>query len=165
MGDDQLSQLPASAPASIGAAFAHINAVTHPTLDDMKLMVFLEASGQSGYYALAEGAPNAEVADLLKANGREEMAHAMRVSKAIKLIHGEDFPPPTVEQNPYAGGPARPVTAELLQGLVNAEDHGCELYLAWADNTAIPEAADLFRQNAREETRHGERAAKAITLL
>ena len=40
-----MSQLPSSAPRNAGEAFAHINAVTKPTLDDLKLMVFLEASG------------------------------------------------------------------------------------------------------------------------
>ncbi len=160
-----MSKLPDSAPASIGEAFKHINAVTHPTLDDMKLMVFLEASGQSGYYALAEGAPNAEVAELLRANGREELDHAERVAQAIKLLHGLDYPPPTVAENPYAGGPGAPVTRELLEGVVRGEDNGCALYLAWADNTPNPDAAQLFRLNAAEETLHSQRAAKAITLL
>jgi len=160
-----MSRLPDSAPASIGEAFKHINAVTHPTLDDMKLMVFLEASGQSGYQALADGAPNAEVAALLSANGREELDHALRVSEAIRLLHGVDFPPPTVDENPYAGGPGAPVTRALLEGVVRGEDNGCALYLAWADNTPNPEAARLFRLNAAEETLHGQRAAKAITLL
>ena len=160
-----MSQLPPNAPATTGAAFAHINAVTAPTLDDLKLMVFLEASGQTGYFALAEGAPNSEVADLLKANGREEMAHALRVCKAIRLIYGEEFSPPTADQNPYANNKARPVTRDLLQSLVQAEDNGCDLYHLWAGATANEEAADLFRQNAREETRHGERAASAMALL
>ena len=160
-----MSKLPDSAPATIGEAFKHINAVTHPTLDDMKLMVFLEASGQSGYYALAEGAPNAEVAELLRANGREEMDHARRVSQAIKVLYGIDFEPPTPEQNPYAGGPAAPVTAELLQGIVRGEDNGCALYLTWAEHTADPAAAELFRLNAHEETLHGQRAARALALI
>jgi rubrerythrin len=160
-----MSQLPDTAPATIGEAFKHINAVTHPTLDDLKLMVFLEASGQSSYHALADGAPNAAIADLLRANGREELDHAQRVSQAIKLLHGIDFPPPTVDQNPYAGGPAAPVTRALLEGVVRGEDNGCALYLAWAGNTADPDAAELFRLNAVEETLHGQRAAQAIALL
>ena len=160
-----MSKLADSAPASIGEAFKHINAVTHPTLDDLKVMVFLEASGQSGYYALAEGAPNAEVAELLRANGREELDHAQRVTQAIKLLHDIDFPAPPAEDNPYAGGPAAPVTRALLESVVRGEDNGCALYLTWADNTPHPEAAHLFRLNAAEETLHGQRAAKAITLL
>ncbi len=160
-----MSQLPATAPATIGEAFKHINAVTHPTLDDLKLMVFLEASGQSSYLALAEGAPKAGIAELLRANGREEMDHAQRVSQAIRLLHGVEFPPPTAEQNPYAGGPAAPVTRALLEGVVRGEDNGCALYMTWADNTDHAEAAELFRLNAVEETLHGQRAAEAITLL
>ncbi|HTP78656.1 MAG TPA: hypothetical protein VMJ73_16960, partial [Rhizomicrobium sp.] len=62
-------------PASSGEAFRHINAVTSPTIDDLKLMVYLEASGQVGYGDLAASA-NAAVAELLNANGREEVAHA-----------------------------------------------------------------------------------------
>jgi rubrerythrin len=160
-----MTKLPDTAPASIGDAFKHINAVTHPTLDDMKLMVFLEASGQSSYYALADRAPNAQVGELLRANGAEELDHAERVCQAIKLLHGVDFRPPTVDENPYAGGPGAAVTRELLEGVVRGEDNGCALYQAWADNTANPDAAQLFRLNAVEETLHGQRAAKAITLL
>jgi len=98
-----MSQLPASAPEKAGEAFAHINAVISPTLDDLKLMVFLEASGLAAYYELAESAPNAEVRSLLEANGREELAHAHRVSKVIKILSGEDFPPPNAEDNRYVG--------------------------------------------------------------
>ena len=43
-------------PESAGEAFKHINAVTAPTLDDLKLMVYLEASGEIGYGDLARGA-------------------------------------------------------------------------------------------------------------
>src|SRR5471032_768204 len=76
---------PAFLPASAGEAFRHINAVTAPTIDDLKLMVYLEASGEVGYGDLADGAPEA-VAKLLNANGREEVAHAHRVAKAIRLL-------------------------------------------------------------------------------
>ena len=74
---------PSYMPESAGEAFKHINAVTAPTLDDLKLMVYLEASGQVGYGDLANAAPNESVAKLLNANGREEVAHAHRVAKAI----------------------------------------------------------------------------------
>ena len=37
--------IPAGAPATIGEAFAHINAVTAPSIDDLKVMVLLEAAG------------------------------------------------------------------------------------------------------------------------
>ena len=55
-----MSKLPASAPDTAGAAFAHINGVVSPTIDDLKLMVFLEASGLAAYEEMAQSAPNAE---------------------------------------------------------------------------------------------------------
>ena len=48
---------PTFLPQSAGEAFKHINAVTAPTIDDLKLMVYLEASGQVGYGDLADSAP------------------------------------------------------------------------------------------------------------
>ncbi len=160
-----MSQLPASAPASTGEAFAHINAVTDPTIDDLKLMVFLEASGQSAYFEMARSAPNPEIARLLEANGREEMAHAHRVAKVIKLLSGEDFATPAEADNRYAVASGRKVDRALLEMLVGAENNGCALYETWASHTADAQAAALLRQNGQEETRHAERAAQALTLL
>ena len=160
-----MSQLPASAPEKAGDAFAHINAVVSPTIDDLKMMVFLEASGLTAYYDLAKGAPNDEVRGLLEANGREEMAHAHRVAKVIKILSGEDFPPPSAEENPYVSSMSRPLDVDLMNFLVAAEDNGNALYQAWADNIGNAEAADLLRQNGKEELRHGERAKQAAQLL
>jgi rubrerythrin len=160
-----MAQLPAIAPANAGEAFALINAVAEPTIDHLKLMVYLEASGQTAYFDLAETAPNAAVADLLKANGREEMAHAHRVSKVIKLLSGEDFPPPAAADNRYATPSGRKVDRAMLQMLVAAENGGNDLYETWASNTAHPEAAALLRQNGKEEVRHADRAAKAAELF
>jgi rubrerythrin len=160
-----MSQLPAGAPANPGEAFARINAVTAPTIDDFKLMVFLEASAQSSYFELAESAPSAAIADLLRANGREEMAHAHRVAKVIKLLTGEDFPPPSAEQNPYVVATGRKVDRGVLEMLVGAENNGNTLYETWASATPNAEAAEMLRQNGREEIRHGERASQALTLM
>jgi rubrerythrin len=160
-----MSQLPPGAPVTPRDAYAHINAVTHPTLDDLKLMVFLEAAGEATYANLAKAAPNAEVAALLQANGREEVDHALRVCAVIKRLHGVDFAPPSVEENPLAGGAAGPITAELLEGIVRGENNGCALYLTWAANTADPEAAALLTRNAHEETLHGARAEEAMALI
>jgi rubrerythrin len=160
-----MSQLPASAPEKAGEAFAHINAVVSPTLDDLKLMVFLEASGLAAYQDLARSAPNAEVRDLLEANGREELAHAHRVAEVIKILSGEDFPPPRPEDNRYVGPVTRPLDRALLNGLVTAEDNGEALYRTWAENIGNAEAAALLLQNGKEELRHGERAKQAAELL
>ena len=160
-----MNQLPASAPDSVGAAFAHINAVVSPTIDDLKLMVFLEASGLTAYEDLAASAPNAAVSDLLRANAREELAHAHRVAKVIKRLTGEDFPPPPAEANPYAKASGRKVDRQLLESLVAAETNGNDLYETWASHTPDAEAAALLRQNGKEEVLHAQRAAEAITLL
>ena len=160
-----MNRLPANAPDNTGAAFAHINAVTAPTIDDLKLMVYLEASGLTAYEELAASAPNAAIAELLRANGREEMAHAHRLSKVIKQLTGEDFPPPDAAENPYAGPSGRGVDRAMLEFLVQAENNGNDLYETWALNTADATVAALLRQNGKEEIRHGERAAEAIALL
>ncbi len=160
-----MSQLPASAPDTAGAAFAHINAVVSPTIDDLKLMVFLEASGQTAYEELARTAPNPRISSLLAANGREELAHAHRVSKVIKQLTGEDFPPPAPEANPYARPSGRSVDRQMLNQLVIAEDNGATLYETWANHIGDPAAARWLRQNGEEETLHGQRAAQAIAFL
>ena len=160
-----MAKPPSYMPDSAGEAFKHINAVTAPTIDDLKLMVYLEASGQVGYGDLANGAPNEAVAKLLNANGREEVAHAHRVAKAIRVIYGEDFPVPEPKDNPYAKSSPRRLDRTILEGLVKAENNGKVLYDTWADNTANSEAAELFRQNGIEEAKHGARAQEAIALL
>jgi rubrerythrin len=160
-----MSQLPASAPEKAGEAFAHINGVTSPTIDDLKMMVFLEASGLAAYNELARAAPNDAVRGLLEANGREELAHAHRVAKVIKILSGEDFPPPAPQDNRYVGPIGRPLDRDLLTYLVTAEDNGEALYQTWAQNIGNAEAAALLRQNGQEELRHGERARQAAQLL
>jgi len=160
-----MSQLPASAPEGVGEAFAHLNAVTTPSVDDLKMMVFLEASGQVAYAELAQSADNAEVRKLLEANGREEMAHAHRVAKVIKLLSGEAFDVPAAADNRYAKPSGRKVDRAVLEMLVAAETNGRNLYDVWADNLVNAEAAELLRQNGLEETRHGDRAQKALELL
>ena len=156
---------PSYMPKSAGEAFKHINAVTAPTIDDLKLMVYLEASGQVGYGDLANSAPNETIASLLNANGREEVAHAHRVAKAIRAIYGEEFAVPAPAENPYAKSTPRKLDRAILEGLVKAENNGKTLYDTWADNTANQEAAALFRQNGIEEAKHGARAQEAIALL
>ncbi len=159
--------LPAGAPATIGEAFAHINAVTAPTLDDLKVMVLLEAAGLDMYRGMVPGTGNAEVAALFEHNGREEMAHAHRVSKAIRAIGGEDYPPPSSADNPYLAGPipSAPITAEALRGLAQGEFAGEGLYERWAANCGNDEAARLFRLNGGEERDHGDRLIAAAALL
>jgi len=151
--------LPAGAPTTIGAAFAHINSVTAPTVNDLKMMVLLEAAGLALYEGLATGTENTAVAGLLRHNGREELAHAHRVAKAIQSISGEEFLPPSAEDNPYLADamPKMPVTAASLKGLAQGE--------CWASNIGNEEAARQFRLNGKEEADHGNRLLEAAGLL
>jgi hypothetical protein len=160
-------ELPAGAPATIGEAFAHINRLDSPGIDDLKVMVLLEAAGLELYRGMMPGTDNAEVAALLDHNGREELAHAHRVAKAILAISGEEFPPPAAADNPYLAGPipSAPVTAGALRGLSQGEFGGEALYERWAANCDNAEAARLFRLNGGEEREHGDRLLAAAALL
>jgi rubrerythrin len=161
------TEIPSGSPTTLGTAFAHINSVKTPTIDDLKVMVLLEAAGLELYDNLAAATDNADVIALLQHNGREEMAHAHRVSKAILAISGESFLPPQPTDNPYlvTALPHMPVTADVLKGLAQGEFSGEMLYQSWADTIGNDEAAQQFRQNGKEETDHGNRLIKAAALL
>jgi hypothetical protein len=160
------TQLPPGAPATIGEAFAHINGVTAPTVDDLKVMVLLEAAGLDLYRGISAGSDNPAVVALLEHNGREELAHSHRVAKAILAISGESYPPPEAADNPYLDGPMMevPLTPEGLRGLSQGEFAGEGLYERWAANCDNAEAARLFRLNGGEERDHGERLLEAALL-
>jgi rubrerythrin len=163
-----MQTLPEGAPATLGEAFAIINAATHPTLDVLRMMVLAEAAGKTLYEGLADQVPNAAVQALLRHNGREELAHAHRVSRAIGKLTGTDYPVPEPDENPYLAAPpapARAVTAEMLAALAQSEFNGDVLYEIWAKNTENPDVAQLLRQNGREETEHGMRLQQAAELL
>lgn len=159
-------ELTANMPKTAAEAGNYIFTVGQPTLDDLKVMVMLEAAGQGFYAALAEAAPTAEIRALLEKSGREEMGHAHRVARVIKHIFGEDFAVPAPEQNPYYTKPAGlSVTPELLDSITQGENAGEALYDGWATRLGDAEAARQLRQNGAEERGHGERAQQAKTLL
>jgi rubrerythrin len=159
-------ELTETMPKTANEAGGYIFTVAKPTLDDLKVMVMLEAAGQGFYAALAEAAPSAEIRTLLEKSGREEMGHAHRVARVIKHIFGEDFAVPTPEQNPYYMKPAGlAVTAELLDSITQGENAGEALYDGWAAYLGDAEAARQLRQNGAEERGHGERAQQAKALL
>ena len=58
--------IPAGVPQTLGEAFAHIGSITAPSLDDLKMMVLLEAAGQEMYRVTAEGSQHAAVTVLLE---------------------------------------------------------------------------------------------------
>jgi len=153
-------------PKNAAEAGAYIFTVANPTLDDLKVMVMLEAAGQGFYSGLCEAAPNEEIRALLAKNGQEEMGHAHRVARVIKHLHGIDFAIPGPDENPYYMKPAGlTVSKEMLDGITKGEIGGEALYEGWAQALGDEEAARLFRQNGKEERGHGERAQKAVALL
>lgn len=160
--------LEAGMPQTIGAAFAHIGAVTTPTALDIKVMVLVEAASRELYRATAAGSDNPAVAGLLVENGDEEFVHAVRAAAALKALTGEDFTPPAAENNPYLAGGAFPIgelTPAALRKLAQTEFDGETLYETWAASINNPEAAALFRANGKEETDHGNRLLQAAALL
>lgn len=163
-----MHEIPEGAPATIMEAFAHIAQLDSPSVDDLKVMVMIEAAGLDLYRNMADGTDREDVRAILLHNGREELAHAHRVSKALGKITGTEYPVPAPEENPYLAGPQpepKPLTAEALHSLAEAEFSGEDLYERWAANCSNAEAAALFRQNGKEETEHGGRLKQAAELL
>ena len=163
-----LAALPATAPQTLGAAFKHIYAIDTASVDDLKVMVLVEAAGLTLYAHSAGGTDHQGVKDLLNANGREEMVHAGRVSKAIKALTGEAYPPPAAADNPYLQNdmpPPAQITADSLKKLAETEFGGDALYSRWAKGFDNEEAIELLLQNGREESDHGNRLLEAAALL
>jgi len=155
------SNLPKTIPPDFMAALAHLDTIDRLGVNEMKLLVLLEISGESLYQKLASLAPQGEATELLLTNGREEVAHAHRLKRAIEISTGEPFEVPSLDENPYAEPPSfTELTPELLAGFVACEKNGDAGYQKWADNEPNAEIAELLRQNGREETRHGERVSR-----
>ncbi len=162
------AQLPEGAPATLMEAFGHIVAVKTPSINDLKVMVLVEAAGLEVYRQTAAQFDHPGVRALLIENGYDEFKHSLRVSDAIRAMTGEDFPSPSPADNPYLKGeiPAfGEATAAALLGLSQAEFGGKDLYEGWAVHCGNEEAARLFRMNGQEEADHGGRLVEAAKLL
>jgi len=148
-------------------SYERLFTVKNPTLDDLKALMFLEAAGEIYYENLVALAPNDAVKKLLARNGQEEMAHAHRLKRVIKMIHGEDCDIPSREQNPFANSLMVPpaVDAAFLTSFAETERTGETFYQIWADNIGNADAAKLLTQNGKEETRHGDRLTEALGLI
>lgn len=163
-----MQDLPEGAPDTLMDAFQHIATLDDPSIDDLKVMVMIEAAGLKLYEDLAAGTDRTDVHAILLRNGREELAHAHRVSKVIGKITGTNYPVPAPEENPYLAGPQpdpKPLTPDVLLALAQAEFNGENLYERWASNCSNAEAAALLRLNGREELQHGSRLQEAAELL
>ncbi|MBL6750530.1 MAG: ferritin-like domain-containing protein [Nevskia sp.] len=162
-----MQPLPPGAPATLNDAFGYITNLKTPTVEDMMVMVLVEAASKNLYEALADGVPDEQAKALLRANGREELGHAHRVARAIGKITGTDYPVPSAAENPYLAAPLPKyeVNKAMLAGLAEVEFNGDNLYGAWADHCGNADAAALFRENGREEIGHGKRLEQASALL
>lgn len=161
-----MSTLPDHLPQTVDGAAAHIYAVTKPTADDLTVMLYLEAAGEGFYASFAGAAPNEEVRAVFKKNGQEEIGHAHRVSRALKLLYDVDHPVPEPEDNPYYDRPKDVVLSKaMIDGMAESELAGDKLYDLWASNLGHEEAGRLLRQNGKEEKGPGERMLRAASLL
>lgn len=158
--------LPASYPADAGAAFMQLSAKPSLDIDDLQVLALIEASGKSGYAGIASAVGNAEAAELLNKNGREEVGHAHRIAKALKILTGEDYEVPDDEQNPLVKHtPLDAVSADLLQMIVQSEYAGEGIYNRWADHQPNVEVAKIYRLIAADERRHAGRGEAVLALL
>ncbi len=160
-------ELPANAPKTTREAFAYIgNLGNGATVDDLKILALVEAVGLKLYEDIASRTEHPEIKKLLLANGREELGHAHRVSKAIEILSGKPFPIPEIEDNPvFTGISSMPVTKAAFGGLIKAENSGGNLYDNIASGFDNPEVIALLKQNGKEEVQHGQRMQQAMELL
>ena len=137
------------------------------TLDvaTMELLIKVENSGEDFYNLLADRIGNEEAGELLRRNGREEVGHARRISRAIAIKLGTDYEPAPELLERFEVPLPEVVGLELFPLIVKAELDGDAGYQRWADNEPDPEVARLLRLNGREETKHGERAQAALAIL
>ena len=162
-----MHSIPAGAPKTFEEAFMYISTVTNPSIDDLKLMLLLEAAGKGIYDLLAAEADHEELRAVFSRNGREELAHAHRISRVIGKLTEFDYPVPSPEDNPYVveTGIKLAVGKELLAKLIATEMSGGDLYEHWAANCQDEEAAALLRRNGVEDAEHGARLQRAAELF
>jgi rubrerythrin len=161
-----MSNKPDNMPADFESALGYIMSVTAPTIDDFKLMAWVELGGEAFYEGIANGCPNQDMKDLMNRTGREERAHAHRLKRVIEKLSGEAFEVPGADENPYHVVPEGIVVdADFLNFLMDAEYGGDGLYQGWAKTVEDTECADLLLQNGKEETNHGNRAKEMLALL
>ena len=147
------------------SAAARVGALETLDIEGMKLLYRVECSGEDFYFALADRIDNAEAADLLRKNGREEVGHARRLQRAIARKLGVEYEPSADMQARFAIPLPDHIDAALFPAIVQAELDGDAGYQKWADAEPDPEVAELLRQNGREETVHGERVRRVAELL
>ena len=154
-----------SQPADFFAAVAALGAVEKLDVEALRLLYRIECSGEDFYNLLADRIGNADAANLLRRNGREERGHAERVRRVLGIKLGREYEVTGEDQMRYAIPLPETISPELLPIIVKGELDGDAGYQRWADLESDPEAQRLLRLNGREETTHGERVREVIALL
>jgi hypothetical protein len=159
-------KLPEGYPDEAFAALEHMKSRTRLAVEDLAVLSMIECYGETFYEILAQGVADPEARALLLRNAAEERGHAHRCLKAIALLGGE-FELPAKADNPFmALAPTEiPLNADLIALLEQAEVDGDLAYQRWADAEPLPEVAQLYRLNGREETRHCERVGEVKARL
>ncbi len=147
------------------AAAASLGQIDTLDVAAMELLIKVENSGEDFYNLLADRVGNDEAGELLRRNGREEVGHARRISRAIAIKLGTDYEPSSEVLERFTVPLPDVVGLELFPLIIKAELDGDAGYQRWADNEPDPEVARLLRLNGREETKHGERAEAALAIL
>jgi rubrerythrin len=129
----------------------------------MELLVKVENSGEGFYGAIADRLGNDEAAVLLRRNGREEIGHARRVTRAMALKYGVE--PSSDAFEPFPVTLPDDLDARILPYVLDGELQGDAGYQGWADREDNPAVAKLLRQNGREEIRHANRVREVMAIL
>ena len=152
--------------ADFFSAVTALGSIQELDVESARLLYRIECSGEDFYNMIADRIGNAEAADLLRKNGREERGHAERMRKVIAIKLGLEKYEPTAEDTAkYAIPLPDQIPVELLPVIVQGEIDGDRGYQQWADRESDPEVQRLLRLNGREETVHGERVSAVMQIL
>jgi rubrerythrin len=158
--------LPPGCPTDPNAAFEALFQKESLSIDDIKALTLLEASGKALYGHLADCSGNPEIRSLLNKNGQEEVGHAHRLLKVLHILTGQDYEIPSDTENPFIGpSPFTELTPELLENFIQGELDGEGYYNRWADHAGNDQVAGLYRQIGMDERRHSERDRQVLKLL
>jgi hypothetical protein len=156
-----MTMIPTNLPESFPRAFGYVCTVKRPTVDDFKLMALIAHSGECMYAALADLAPDAADAALLRENAREQLVQADRMRRAVELLTSEAESLPAGPENPYYRVPEGGFEAATLRSVARAEEKNERNYLRWAEAVGREDVAELCRRNAAQEADH---RARLVTI-
>lgn len=147
---------------SANASLAGVERLDVPA---MERIYQVERTGERFYELLAERVGNDEAAELLRRNGREELAHARRIAKAIEISLGHEWTPSDDIERILEVPLPDEIPVEVFKAVVKGELNGDVGYQKWADNEPNEDIAKLLRLNGREETIHANRVQDVIAIL